>query len=606
MKKFERAIVTLIAMAVILCVAGVIYKYQGYQNAVKFESDRVARVDEVTVTTDDLKSQIAEISTMSVEQIAEYINENAYVDTPLPGDNKVEEIVFASDEKEDTKSSEAPYDPWAKVVADSFEPAEEEQSDDTIDMDDLRAMGQNLDLYEKDENDSNDAHSEDVNLDATDDSDNLKDEDSLDNEDSKDSDSEGDDWEAGDSKQNVSRVADLGYDAVKNMSSEDVKTVSEAAKENHNLGDSVGGEELTLQDRQELRTSAEETELWIEADREVVSDTSLDFSDKKIACLGDSVTEAANLLEVPDYEQYTYPTRLKEILNCEEMTNLGIGGSSYGRYWADAFCDRYQAIPKDTDIIIVFGGYNDGYCLHEDMIGSMDNRDPQTLYGAVNDLMKGLTEDYPNAEIVFMTPLPNLLHDVLRKERPELLSQTVIVDCVKSLAEEYGIDIIDAYNANFMDSHDADIVASYIPDSVHPNEEGYEVLAEHVAAELIRIMEEKDTEDEVSPSPSPSEKANIFNKIFNKDNNEEKAESDKESEEVSESPAKSKRPLPSSEPSTSPKDDEDAKYTPSSSPVDDENSDEENSDSEDNSESESPVPKWTPGSKTVVIDRNEE
>ena len=45
-------------------------------------------------------------------------------------------------------------------------------------------------------------------------------------------------------------------------------------------------------------------------------------------------------------------------MNCLLYTS----GSSIGRYWADAFVDRYENIPKDTDIILVMGGTNDEFC----------------------------------------------------------------------------------------------------------------------------------------------------------------------------------------------------------------------------------------------------
>ena len=522
MKKVLRVLLTIIAMVAVMGIAIVVYRFKGYQDAVKYESERVARVDEVTVTTDDLKNEIAEISHLSVEEITAYIEEKAVIE-------ELEEITDVIDG--DANVEVVKYDPWSDVVStgtvsgnslisigeEVLTDSEAIKEAETIDIEELRELAKELNL-----------------------SSNVTDEDA---EPSDDEDNEGD-WEASDSRTNVSRVADLGFEAVKNFNSTDLEdeanSVTDRAKENHQLGDSVGGEDLTLKDRQALRSSYEETSLWIEADESVIKTSDLDFSDKKIACLGDSVTEAANLIDVPDYQQYTYPTRLKEILGCAKMTNLGIGGSSYGRYWADAFCDRYKEIPKDTDIIIVFGGYNDGYCLHEDMIGNMDTCEPQTLYGAVHDLMKGLREDYPDAQVIFMTPLPNLLHDVLRKERPELLPQTVIVDCIKEMAAKYDIDVIDAYNANFLDSHDADIVSEYIPDSVHPNEEGYQVLAEHVAAELIRLEENhadnKDTidddnknTDDSKESKETSSPVDNIKKFFSRDSKKEGTEEETES-----------------------------------------------------------------------------
>lgn len=251
----------------------------------------------------------------------------------------------------------------------------------------------------------------------------------------------------------------------------------------------------TLRERRLEQSSYMETVEWNEADQVVIGQSTLDFSDKKIACLGDSITQAANLEGMEDYQQYSYPTKLAEILGAEEVVNLGIGGSSIGRYWQDAFVDRYMDIPEDTDLILVMGGTNDGFCLHRENVGNFEERSPRTLIGDLNELMRGLKENYPDAEVVFVTPLPNVLHDILRKDRPELMSQRVIVDSMIALAREYEFDVIDLYDSNLLDSHDAAVISNYMPDGVHCNPDGYRILAEHIAADLIRLQDSQDVED---------------------------------------------------------------------------------------------------------------
>ena len=251
----------------------------------------------------------------------------------------------------------------------------------------------------------------------------------------------------------------------------------------------------TLRERRLEQSSYMETVEWNEADRVVIGQSPLDFSDKKIACLGDSITQAANLENMEDYQQYSYPTKLAEILGAKEVVNLGIGGSSIGRYWQDAYVERYREIPEDTDLILVMGGTNDGFCLHRENVGNFEERAPRTLIGDLDELMRGLKENYPNAEVVFITPLPNVLHDILRKERPELMSQRVIVDSMIALAKEYEFNVIDLYDSNLLDSHDAAVISNYMPDGVHCNPDGYQILAEHIAADLIRLQESPDEED---------------------------------------------------------------------------------------------------------------
>ena len=251
----------------------------------------------------------------------------------------------------------------------------------------------------------------------------------------------------------------------------------------------------TLRERRLEQSSYMETVEWNEADQAVIGQSTLDFSDKKIACLGDSITQAANLENMEDYQQYSYPAKLAEVLGAKEVVNLGIGGSSIGRYWQDAFVERYMDIPEDTDLILVMGGTNDGFCLHKENVGNFEERAPRTLIGDLDELMRGLKENYPDAEVVFITPLPNVLHDILRKERPELMSQRVIVDSMIVLAKEYEFDVIDLYDSNLLDSHDAAVISNYMPDGVHCNPDGYQILAEHIAADVIRLQDSLDEED---------------------------------------------------------------------------------------------------------------
>ncbi|NBJ91758.1 SGNH/GDSL hydrolase family protein [Parablautia muri] len=252
----------------------------------------------------------------------------------------------------------------------------------------------------------------------------------------------------------------------------------------------------SLLEKRKIRGSYIETQMQKNIDEEIIENNEIDFSDISIACLGDSITEASNLDSMEDYQQYAYPTKLKEILDAESITNLGIGGSSIGRYWDKAFVDRYREIPKDTDLIIVMGGTNDGFCLSQEEFGTMEERAENTFIGDLDELMRGLKEDYPEATIVFSTPLPNVLHDVLRKERDYLLPQVVIVNAIKKLAQEHEIPVIDLYNSNILDTHDAAVIYNYMPDGVHCNPAGYSLLAEHFAAELIKLYEDETAMEE--------------------------------------------------------------------------------------------------------------
>lgn len=145
-------------------------------------------------------------------------------------------------------------------------------------------------------------------------------------------------------------------------------------------GGLVSGNLLFPGEEREICASYENTMKINRQDKKIIADSEVDFSDCKITCLGDSITAASNLDTIENYQSMSYPSQLGEILGAEEVVNLGIGGSSIGRYWENAFVDRYQEIPEDTDVILVMGGTNDGFCASEKELGSLGEKRKGYLY----------------------------------------------------------------------------------------------------------------------------------------------------------------------------------------------------------------------------------
>ena len=88
-----------------------------------------------------------------------------------------------------------------------------------------------------------------------------------------------------------------------------------------------------------------------------------------------------------------------------KMNNYGKGGSTISNYVTDKnpMCVRYNNMSNkpQPNIVLVEGGRND-FRMNVP-IGTTDSRDTKTFSGALNVIVDGLKEKYPNAMIVFIS-----------------------------------------------------------------------------------------------------------------------------------------------------------------------------------------------------------
>ena len=45
-------------------------------------------------------------------------------------------------------------------------------------------------------------------------------------------------------------------------------------------------------------------------------------------------------------------------------------------------------------------------------------------------------------------------------------------------------------NNNILNTHDEKVHKLLVPDGIHPNEEGYRIIAEHIASQIIQRIEQ--------------------------------------------------------------------------------------------------------------------
>lgn len=209
----------------------------------------------------------------------------------------------------------------------------------------------------------------------------------------------------------------------------------------------------------------------------------------KINFLGDSITEGHGCAE-PEHFFVNRIARDHGVV----CRNYGIGGSRIARQKKPSenprhdldFVGRFAEMDPDADVIVVFGGTND-FGHGDAPMGVMEDRTPDTFYGALHTLYAGLIGRYPAARIVVLTPLHRLEEDNPRGTcgKPEPVGRLIdYVRAIRQVAEYYSLPVLDLFAGSGLQPNVPVIRERYIPDGLHPNDEGHRILADLIAAYL--------------------------------------------------------------------------------------------------------------------------
>lgn len=203
---------------------------------------------------------------------------------------------------------------------------------------------------------------------------------------------------------------------------------------------------------------------------------------KKINFLGDSITQGVGVSTPENY----FPEVMKRSCKLAEARNYGISGTRIARQNEDgagssAYCDRYMKMDADADVVVVFGGTND-YGHGNAAIGTFEDRTETTYYGACHVLMNGLLNRFPDATILFLTPLHRVNDSAPSQFNQKPLS--LYCDIIKETAAYYAIPVLDLYEISGIQP-DVEIIRNkYCPDGLHPNAAGHQIIANRIAGIL--------------------------------------------------------------------------------------------------------------------------
>ena len=208
----------------------------------------------------------------------------------------------------------------------------------------------------------------------------------------------------------------------------------------------------------------------------------MNLQGKIINVLGDSITQGVGVSCVEN----AYQNVMGRIVGAAEVRNFGISGTRLARqYGADnfpwPFTERFQSMPDDADLVIVFGGTND-YGHGDAPFGTFEDRTNETFMGACHYLFSSLVKKYPAARIVVMTPLQTSYDQNLSANTGKPL--IAYVDAIIEVAAHYSIPVLDLYRTSGICPRIPEHIPLFMPDGLHPNEAGAYRIAERLAAFL--------------------------------------------------------------------------------------------------------------------------
>jgi lysophospholipase L1-like esterase len=210
---------------------------------------------------------------------------------------------------------------------------------------------------------------------------------------------------------------------------------------------------------------------------------------KKILFLGDSITEGAGASKIEN----NYVNKVGEKLGVESL-NFGVGGTRIAKQngdgndrYAEYFLLRAKKMPKDADLVFVFGGTND-FGHGDAPIGNINDKTDLTFYGALNNLIEYLIETFGKEKIRFILPLARFDQDNPfgegNKKAPSLTLKGY-VDIIREVLDEFGIgslDLSDSFIKPLTNKGDRLTV-----DGLHPNDLGHKIIADKIVEYIQKI-----------------------------------------------------------------------------------------------------------------------
>ena len=201
----------------------------------------------------------------------------------------------------------------------------------------------------------------------------------------------------------------------------------------------------------------------------------------KWSVVGDSLTEVNRRATKRYYDYVAEKTGLS-------VYNMGSSGTGYMRGYDSnrAFYQRISNVPTDSDVVTIFGSFNDLSLIS--VIGTATDTGTDTIGGCINKTLDNLFSVMPLANVGIVTPTPWETSTPMDPTN----NANRYVDLIIEICKLRGIPCLDLFHCSQLrpwEESYRELCYSHDEGSgVHPDENGHKIIAPEFEAFLNRLL----------------------------------------------------------------------------------------------------------------------
>lgn len=211
----------------------------------------------------------------------------------------------------------------------------------------------------------------------------------------------------------------------------------------------------------------------------------------KWCAFGDSLTDSATLASqttgTKNYVDYVSESLGLKVVNC------GVGGTGYMKT-ENRFVNRVSTIPEDTELLTVFGSFNDYEYITKNL-GTLGDTGMDTIYGAIYNFIHNVYERCPKVIMGIITPTKWGYLSEWKDASAAALCNSYVKALLET-ADKCSIPVLDLYHDSGLRPWDSNFAQLYYKDddengianTVHPLDAAHKrFIAPKVEAFIKRI-----------------------------------------------------------------------------------------------------------------------